>query len=269
MEYTIEHFLIRSLCDSIPHMEPPIGELVVGWLDAAGMTASTIARRAGVSSSTLHRVINGKVDPSVGTLREIAIACGNQLHLTTDPLSEPMAAAAARSLLEEGYVPPADLEVTLWHDRLLRLAGSDDPIDLVTAAAKASSPLHRRQAIAFTGPETLLRLASAGDASRRQWVISGPSGLALQGGSKATPVTTILWCEDPLRVSHMLTDSKLTVTQRRDRATVIVIDAEPELFFGSFQLGPLRYAAPIQIVIDCVAQGGAVAERAILEARSW
>lgn len=250
-------------------METQIGELVGGWLDAAGVTASSIARRAGVSPSTLHRIINDKVDPSVGTLREIAIACGNQLHLTTDQLSEPMAAAAARSLFEEGYVPPADLEVTHWQDRLLRLAGSDDPIDLVTAAAKASSPSHRRRAVAFSGTETMLRLASAGDASRKRWAISGPAGLALPDDGEAAPVTTILWCEDPLRVSHMLTDSKLKVTQRRDRATVIVIDAEPELFFGSFQHGSLQYAAPIQIVIDCIAQGGTVADVANLEARSW
>jgi hypothetical protein len=48
-----------------------------------------------------------------------------------------------------------------------------------------------------------------------------------------------------------------------------VIEAEPELFYGAFTKGFIRYAAPIQIIVDCIAQRGAVADDALKEAMSW
>jgi hypothetical protein len=37
----------------------------------------------------------------------------------------------------------------------------------------------------------------------------------------------------------------------------------------SFITGMVRYAAPIQIVLDCISLGGSVADDAINEANSW
>jgi hypothetical protein len=80
---------------------------------------------------------------------------------------------------------------------------------------------------------------------------------------------TVLWCEDVRTVVHLLADSELRQTRHQDHAVLAVIAAEPELFTGSFDDGIVRYAAPIQIVLDCIAQGGSVAEEAIEEALSW
>jgi transcriptional regulator with XRE-family HTH domain len=251
-----------------PYMES-LGAEVRTWLTAAGLNAPAAARRAGVSGSTVHRILNDAVDPSVGTLREIALACGIDIDLTARPLSDPRAAAAARAMLEDGYTPPADPEVAVWRERLIRTAGSGSPVEIVKAAAAAASPLRRVDAVLLYGDVALARVASAGDASKGRWAVSGAAGLYLPSPSSAAPAVTVLWCDDVRAVTHLLAEANVRQTHRRDRAALAVVTGEPELFAGSFAEGIVRYAAPIQIIIDCLAQGGTVADDAAEEAMSW
>lgn len=247
----------------------PVASAVRAWLAAAQLTAPAVARRAGVSGSTVHRILNNAVDPSIGTLREIALACGIDIDLSARALSDPRAAAAARAMLEDDYRPPADPEVARWRERLIRAAGSDSPVQIIKAAAAASSPLRRTGTVLFSGDVALARVASAGDASKGNWAVSGAAGLYLPPPSSAVPAVTVLWCEDVRAVTHLLAETDLRQTHRLDRAVLAVVASEPELFAGSFAGGIVRYAAPIQIVIDCLAQGGAVAAGATKEAKSW
>lgn len=243
--------------------------LVQEMLTSSGLTTSGAARRAGVSGSTLHRIVNGQVDPSFGTLREVAIACDLHLSLATTHLSDPAAASAARSMLEQDYEPPNDPEVARWRERLPRLAGGDNPVEIVKVAARASSPFHRSGGALYSGEVSLARLASAGDASGGRWAISGAAGLYLPPDRDVAPAVTILWCEDVRAVDHLLVGSGLRPIHRADRAAVAVVAAEPELFAGSFTRGIVRYVAPIQIILDCISQGGQVADDAIEEVTSW
>ncbi|MCL2781944.1 MAG: helix-turn-helix domain-containing protein [Actinomycetia bacterium] len=183
--------------------------MVNRWLAGPGLTAAAVARRAGVSASTVHRVRNNKVSPSVGMLRETALACGVNLELAAKPTSDRNAAAATRWMLEDGHQPPADLEVVAWRSRLVR----------------------------FT-----------------------------DGGG---PIETVLWSADVVTVRHLLADANLRPTHRLDKTSVAVLSGEAELFHGSFVDRHIRYAAPIQIIMDCVAQGGRTAQDAIAEAMSW
>lgn len=242
---------------------------VSAWLAHARLSAPAVARRAGVSGSTVHRILNDAVDPSIGTLREIALACGIDIDLAARPLSDPRAAAAARAMLEDGYGPPTDPEVATWRERLIRTAGSSSPVEIIKAAAAASSPLSRIGAVLLSGDVALARVASAGDASKGRWAVSGAAGLYLPPPSSAVPAVTVLWCEDVRTVTHLLAEADLRQTHRRDRAVLGVVASEPELFTGSFAEGIVRYAAPIQIIIDCLAQGGTVATDAMEEALSW
>jgi transcriptional regulator with XRE-family HTH domain len=246
-----------------------LAAIVHGWLESSGLSPASAARRAGVSASTMHRILNNLVDPSVGTLHEIALACGIQIDLTARPLSDPRAGAAARALLEGGYEPPSAPEIAAWQERLRRMATSGAPVDIVKSAAIASGPLHRTGAVLLQGEVTLARVASAGDASKGRWAISGAAGLYLPPPGATVPPVTILWCEDVRTVTHLLADTELRQSQRPERTVLAVIAAEPELFTGSFTEGIIRYAAPVQIILDCVAQGGALADDAIEEAMSW
>jgi hypothetical protein len=172
-------------------------------------------------------------------------------------------------MLEDGYEPPGDAEIATWRERLIRTAGSDGPVEIVKAAAAASSPLSRPGAALLSGDVALARLASAGDASQADWAISGAAGLYLPPPSSPVPTVTVLWCEDVRTVMHLLGDADLRRAYRPDRAVLAVVASEPELFAGSFVEGIVRYAAPIQIIIDCLAQGGTVTADAMEEVMSW
>lgn len=250
-------------------MEITTSDMVRGWLLGAGLNASTVARQAGVSASTLHRILTNQVDPSIGTLREIAIGCGVDLSVSSRTISDWRAAAAARSMLEDGYVMPVDDEIASWESRLIRLVNGDDPVDLVNAAARASSPLHRAGALWYASSTTIGFAASAGDAAGGQWALSGAAGLSLPELGEPLPPITLLWCSDVRAVSQFLAASEMRTTERIERVTLAVVRGEPELFAGSFTQGPVHYAAPIQIVIDCLSLGGAVASDAREEAMSW
>ena len=249
-------------------MEILVSDTVREWLLESGLNAATAARRAGVSASTLHRILTGQVDPSVGTLREIAIGCGVDLSISSRTISDWRAAAAARSMLEEGYVAP-EVEIDEWQTRLIRLAEGDDPIELVNAAARASAPLLRDGAAWYTGTMTVGSVASAGDAAGGQWALSGAAGLYLPELGELTPAITVLWCSDVQTVSQLLAASDVRTTDRFDRVTLGVVRGEAELFEGSFMRGLVHYAAPIQIVIDCLSLGGTVANDAREEAMTW
>jgi transcriptional regulator with XRE-family HTH domain len=246
-----------------------LGVLVQEMLTSSGLTTTRAARRAGLSGSTLHRIVNNQVDPSFGTLREVAIACGLHLSLATAHLSDPLAASAARSILEQDYEPPDDPEIARWRERLPRLAGGDDPVEIIKVAARASSPFHRPGGALYSGEVAVARLASAGDASGRRWAISGAAGLYLPPEGDVAAAVTILWCEDVRAVDQLLVGSGLRPVHRPDRAVVAVVAAEPELFAGSFTRGIVHYVAPIQIILDCISQGGQVSDDAIEEISRW
>lgn len=217
--------------------------------------------------STLHRVQHNQVDPSVGTLREIAAACGQHLALTTRPLADPAAAAAARFLLEDGYEASLP-DVELWVERLTRQAG-DDPVQIVETAGKASGPLHRHTSRLYSGSVEVGRVASAGEASGGRWALSAMAGLKLPGIWEPLPTPTILWCEDVRRVEQLLADADLIRATRPERTTLALVEADLALFTHSFEKDRVQYAAPIQIVLDSLSMDGAIRDIARREVESW
>lgn len=244
-----------------------LGAAVQGWVAASGSTAAAVARRAGVSGSTMHRVLNDQVDPSVGTLREIAVACGLQLVTSTEPLADPAAAAAARLMLEDGYAPSVP-GTDQWVHRLTRQAG-DDPVEIVAAAGQASAPLARDGSRLLAGQVTVGRVASAGAASGGNWALSGLAGFRLPGLWEQLPAPSILWCEDVRRVDQLLADAGLRPTARAGRASLAIVAADKNLFTGSFEREKVRYAAPIQLLLDGFSIGGELAGLARREAQAW
>ncbi|HLM87621.1 MAG TPA: hypothetical protein VK284_01140, partial [Streptosporangiaceae bacterium] len=67
------------------------------------------------------------------------------------------------------------------------MATSGGPVEIVKVAAVASGPLRRPGAVLLNGEVTLARVASAGDASKGHWAISGAAGLYLPPPSAAAP----------------------------------------------------------------------------------
>jgi transcriptional regulator with XRE-family HTH domain len=230
------------------------------WVATSGLTRTEVARRAGLARSTMLRVDNGTVSPTVATLRELAIACGLDVEITTRTLSDPAAAEAARSMLENGYVVTDPVATAQWVERLTRMAGNE-PVDIVRAAGVASTLRARRGAHYFKGKVPMLRVASAGDATDLDWAISGGPPLGAAG-------TTVLWSADADLAARFLGEA-MSITSEPREADVIVAPSHPGIYVDSWMDTLVRYVAPIQMLLDAFGLEESLAQAAMVEARSW
>lgn len=236
-------------------------------LERSGLTAAELARRSGLSRSTQFRIDTGRTDPRLETLRELAIAGGLDIRVELRQLSDPDAARAARSLLEQDYDASLGPAVEKWMSRLRRLAG-DDPVQTVLVAGNSSSLLHREGAVPLAGSADDLKLAAAGANSGAAWILSGRGALARFGAADdlLAGVPRVIYAEDAHRVLRSLSHLEPT---RAERADVIVAPFTVDLLRDELVEGALRFVAPIQALIDGAGLGGASADVAETIARSW
>src|SRR5659263_70229 len=120
------------------------------WVADSRLRRTDVAQRAGVARSTMLRITQRTVSPTLSTLREIAIACGLDIDVVARTLSDPAAAEAARLMLEDGYTASDPAAADVWVDRLERTAGAD-PVEIVRVAGNAASLVARRGAHLLAG----------------------------------------------------------------------------------------------------------------------
>lgn len=254
-----------------------------------GWTATDVSRHAGINRSTLHRISNGAVEPTLATLRELAIVHGMDMTVQLRPLSDPDAAAAARLLLAPGEATPGEPApgVRSWIDRLERIAagvkapaddhGTAATLQVLSAAGRAADLRHREGAAYLRGRADALRLASAGDAARGLWAVSGGaapaftagvSGAAADGAPDMPAVPGVLWVTDVAAAVAMLADTHRSVRDP-SRAEVIVAAGGEDLFVDLAERDGVRFVAPVQQIIDACGLGAAAERRALEVARTW
>jgi transcriptional regulator with XRE-family HTH domain len=237
-------------------------ELVEKWIIESNHGVAEIARRAGMSRTTIHRVRTGQSDPSTGTLKDLAIAAGVDFDILTVELADPAAASAARALLETGY---PDVE-TQWQERLSRI--SSNPIEIVEAAAIMANPIRQLGAKHFTGKATVGMLTSAGISTEVDWAISGAPAMTRFENQQPIAGHSILWTIEPGIASATLSGI-LRETTHPAIASVTVLTATAELFFDGYTNGIGRYVSPLQTMLDAIAIGGHTATTAREEIRTW
>lgn len=238
-----------------------------------GLSAVEYARRAGVNRTTIHRIAVGAVDPSLGTLRELAIAHGYDLRVELRPLSDPLAAAALRHLLDPAFehLTPAEVdpasadEVERWIERLNRI---NDVDDAAITAGRAASLLHRDGAVYLRGDNSGLRLASAGDASNQRWAISGAAALPTFGEAPIAAPSVLWVAEDAKAAADLLRDTHLLV-EHAASAHVVVARAHPSVFVDDVERSRVNYVAPIQFLLDAFGFEGALDEAALRLRDTW
>jgi transcriptional regulator with XRE-family HTH domain len=106
-----------------------IGTLVRDRRDRAGLTQTELARRAGVSQSTVSAVERGTRRPSLRLLGKVLAAFGLQWRVTTEALEEPEAELDP-AIEAMRATPPDERLKGRWFDgvQLLRLLAPLEPV---------------------------------------------------------------------------------------------------------------------------------------------
>ncbi|MHB1234578.1 MAG: helix-turn-helix domain-containing protein [Microbacteriaceae bacterium] len=231
----------------------------------SGLSGVMLARLSGVSRSTQFRVDSGTIDPRVGTLRDLAIAAGRDVRIDLVPLSDPLAAIAARVILDPTFTLPPSKAVSEWVGRLTRLAG-EDPIDIVRHAGRCSTLRFRAGATYLSGYVDDSKLRGAGEGSEARWLLSGSSVLSRIGARGLDDAPVVLYAEDSHRLVRLLDNMQHVPTEK---ARLIVVEYTPDLEVDSWESDGVELVAPIQALIDGFGLGGRLAAAAEQIARTW
>ncbi len=254
--------------------------------EESGLSKSALAIRSGLARSTQHRIRSGTVDPTLGSIRELALAAGYELDLSLAPLSDPDAARAARAILDPPYEATYALNgrtrgVEEWVKRLHRWVPDRNPVEIVREAGQSSSLLHRPGAEFLRGHVTGLKVASAGDFSKQDWLLSGAAVIDridapvgdddgeasnVATGTAAPGRPYVVYCSDPHRFVRLLDNMEQV---RPEKANLIVAELTDDVSMGSWEDGSIKLVAPIQGLIDAFGIGGPVGQSAERIARSW
>ncbi|MGO1184362.1 MAG: helix-turn-helix domain-containing protein [Micrococcaceae bacterium] len=162
-------------------------EALTHLINESSLSKSAIARRAGLSASTVSRIAAGALDPTMGTATNLLHALGHQFPAEMPTLCDSEAPRTARRLMMgervEGH----------WAETLERW--SDTVIDLVREAGRAAPLARRSETVTIRTSWTPLRIYGAVQATGAPWVASGwPAGVAY-GGGDATEGPLVLYVE--------------------------------------------------------------------------
>ncbi|MBD8030143.1 helix-turn-helix domain-containing protein [Corynebacterium gallinarum] len=211
----------------------------------AGEQPTRVSRRSGVSRSTLKRVKDGTSEPTLSTLREVALALGLDVTVTAGPASDPFAAAAARTLIDDS-VPenPEDSGIVAWLDRFERW-NITDPLTLVAEAGIVQG-ITRRPGARFvaTDPGDLAALPDLFAVQDTRWALSGAATATVIMG-RVVEGPTVVWHEG----GDTAFDFGTPVAEPA-AADVILVPAGATELAGHYTQGPLNFVAPVQLVID-------------------
>lgn len=211
---------------------------------------SKTAREAGIARSTLNRIATGKTQPSLESLREIALTLGFDVALSFQEAADPGAAQAARFLLDS-HVDYAD-EAWLARFERWKLEGSQ----LLQRAGELSNPPGQK-GTQFFGWEPIVNIslvaAAAAAGAGSEWALSGRAAENFWLGTDK-PGPTILWTTEPDQCCELL-ERTLPRTDSLEPAGVLVAKATGTELVDRASDGQLFYAAPIQTVLDLYGLG--------------
>ncbi len=213
----------------------------------AGEQPTRVSRRSGVSRSTLKRVKDGTSEPTLSTLREVALALGLDITVTAGPASDPYAAAAARTLIDDS-VPenPDDADVVAWLDRFERW-NITDPLTLVSEAGSLQGIAQRQGAqLVAIEPGGLVALPELFAQRDSRWALSGAAAATVIMG-QVVDGPTVVWHDGCAQSPPLDFGRKVDHPAEAD---VIIVPAGATELAGSYSQGPLSFVAPVQLVID-------------------
>lgn len=230
----------------------------------AGMSRRQLASVAGVSPSTVSRIERGEMEPTLAMAERLVAAAGFRLESELVWVSDPLAVAAARAVLDpesglgkmEGTAP--------WLDRWAIL-GLTDRDGCPTKRRELARRAGLSARLAYRpGAKSYLRDRSWADVARglalsgRAWAATGGTAANRLAPSADAP-WPVFYVDDPAQVA---TDLGLVgTTDGRWPITLIAFDGVADVGIEVDSMG-LRWVDPIQVLIDCYAGSDRMPEQA-------
>jgi transcriptional regulator with XRE-family HTH domain len=136
-----------------------------------GLTATRLAKLAGMPASTVTKALGGETSPTLRTLQRLAEAVGFELDVHFTPIQDEAVLELLTALGEGNPVPP---RLSKWES----LAGTR--LESLLRLCSLHAQLERRQgSVWVTGPEGFRDALGIfdGAASRHRWLVSGTDAL--------------------------------------------------------------------------------------------
>lgn len=215
------------------------------------------------------------MQPSLSTVREIALSLGYDAEVRISPAADPVAATAARYLYDSAFPddyieqnPGIQRELDAWLERFDRWQATE-PTDIVPLAGRLSSPGARPAASWFDplvdgdADDLMAVAASAGQASGENWLLSGTAAASVLT-SRDELGAVLLWVDDtPSACRHLSRTLRPRATPAP--AGVVVVPRTGTEDIDPLVRGALRFVAPLQAVLDLYGIGLGDAAEAIME----
>jgi transcriptional regulator with XRE-family HTH domain len=216
---------------------------LVDLLTSSPLSMSAVARRAGLSPSTVTRISNGSLDPTTSTLKALAEALGYRLPRELPVLCNIEAVHTARAMLS-GEMPDSP-----WRESLERWAGADGrPQDLAREAGRAA-PLHLRLEVTTIRTNwNILRIAGAVELAAGGWALSGWPAAAAFGAPEASEHPVLVYAKGgAAALGFALPDDPYGSTVVR----ILPFDGFSEK--GAQTASGIVWADPLQVCLDLYA----------------
>ncbi len=231
---------IRNVASKLVYMQ----NTVSAALATSQHNKRELARRAGVSASTVTRIQQGSIDPTLGTARKILAAAGLQLPAFPEPLCDPTLIRAARSILSEQPFLAEDSEKVEELMRWSSRDGAPNPRGLAREAGRSAPAPLRPGSITVRTDWSTLRVFSTIAATRSGWAASGSSAAAAIGAEE-TSGPTLIYAENQRAATRVVEDHSAGSHQ------FILLPFDGFSENGAWHRGGITWADPLQIIMDC------------------
>lgn len=219
-------------------------ELVRKAINESRYSRTELARRAGLSASTITRIGKGETDPTLGTAERILAAAGLQFTPALQPLCDTELLWSARAILDESETPASREGSAATVMRWASPDGTPRPRSLAREAGAAAPPARRPGMVEVTTGWNFLRMCSTVAATREPWAVSGaPAAHRIGAGAAAGPV--IFYVPNPLRAASLFTPGPA----RTQQIFLLPFDGHSEE--GLWSSEGIVWADPLQVIMDC------------------
>lgn len=185
MQRIIHLLHIRIVRDILECMEQSISALI----EESPLSMRAIAKRAGVSASTVSRIAKDELDPTLKVANSILIALGFQMPRTFPRLCDTDATLAARHIIRGDDVGGP------WVERLERWATNYD--ELILEAGRAAPLALREDLVSIRTSWPALRLYGAIAATGQKWAVSGMPAAVAMGAPEPNELNeSLVYVED-------------------------------------------------------------------------